>query len=173
MRRATRGYTLIELIIVCSIILTGLTAGFPQLRTLISEEQLKSTANTLLASALLARSEAIKRQQTVLVSARGASWSNGWIVFADIDNDTVFDNSEPLLYSTPSLPAGIHLSGNKPVAHFLRYRPNGQSKLPGGAFQAGTLKLCHTATEAVQRELILSATGRLRIKRTTISVCTP
>lgn len=171
MRKTSRGYTVLELLIACSIMFLALTFGLPGLQTLVNEEQSKSTANIFLASVVLARSEAVKRQQTVLVGARGTSWADGWDVFVDIDNDTTHGVTEPLLFSAESLPKGFHLSGNKPVAGFIRFRPSGQSKLPSGAFQAGTITLCHATIRSTQRELILSAMGRLRIRRTLNTSC--
>ena len=59
-------------------------------------------------------------------------------------------------------PGGIIIKGNSPVTRYLRYTPTGQTKRLGGAFQAGTLTLCHSSGNQPVRRLILNAAGRLR-----------
>lgn len=74
------GFTLIEVIVVISIlaILAGLAT--PAFRQMIAAQRVKNAASDLLSDMSLARSEAIRRNSLVTVSAITSSWSDGWQV---------------------------------------------------------------------------------------------
>lgn len=89
-----KGFTVIELMITVGVIGILLAIGLPGFQDTISRIGTNSQAKTLVASLNFARSEAIKRGIPVSVcgSSSGtdcvaASWNNGWIVFADNNND--------------------------------------------------------------------------------------
>jgi type IV fimbrial biogenesis protein FimT len=165
------GFTLIELLIACSIIIIGTSLAVPEMRAIHDDMRMHVALNSLHADTMLARSEAVKRHQVVLIKARNGSWNNGWDVFVDSDNDSLQGPAEPSLHSAPPLQAALQLKGNPPVRLYIRYHPNGRARLPGGAFQAGTLSLCHESGQLAKRQLILSATGRLRQARGPAGTC--
>ena len=74
------GFTLIEAMVVVVIlaILAGLAT--PAFRSMIASQSVKNAASDLLSDIMLARSEAIRRNTPVTISAIGSSWSNGWTV---------------------------------------------------------------------------------------------
>lgn len=67
--------------------------------------------------------------------------------------------------------AGVRISGNTPVRSYVRYMPSGLAKMQNGAFQAGTITLCHADGEQPIRKLVLSATGRLRTIKEAAGSC--
>jgi type IV fimbrial biogenesis protein FimT len=85
------GLTLIELLVALSVLVIVLAIGVPTFRDLIDYTRLTTATNSLMASANLARAEAVKRGVPVSVctSADGAScsgstdWSEGWILFTN------------------------------------------------------------------------------------------
>ncbi len=79
-RRAARGVTAIESLVVVAIlaILLGITA--PSFRSFIESQELKSMAYDLTTDLLLARSEALKRNRSVEVRAGSLGWQGGWAV---------------------------------------------------------------------------------------------
>lgn len=161
----THGFTLVELLISLSILMLLTTIGVPGMQQLMGNQQLVSASNTLAANLALARSESIKRHQPVLVDNADGDWATGWRVFVDLNNNGQLDAGEPLLRQEQSLPKGVIAKGNTPVRRYVRYTPLGNAKLLGGAFQAGTLTLCHMTGEQAVRRLVLSASGRLRRAR--------
>jgi len=97
-----RGFTLVELLMTMVIAGILLALAAPSFHSFIQNNRISSQANELLTTLATARSEAIKRKQSVIVcsSSDGStctgSWNEGWIVFADTDNDGTVDAGELL-----------------------------------------------------------------------------
>src|SRR3569832_1420828 len=64
-RRASRGFTLVELLIVLAIASVVLGAGIPSFANFIRSVKLTSATNDFFASIIMARSEAAKRRSRV------------------------------------------------------------------------------------------------------------
>jgi len=102
-----RGFTLIELMVAVMILAILITLTVPSFNNAALSGKLGGFANDLVASAQLARSEAIKRNATVMLcaSSDGAScdapdgWETGWIVIVDPGGA-----DERLLQAHPALP---------------------------------------------------------------------
>jgi len=79
-----RGFSLVELIIALALlaILAGMAA--PTFSDMVAGQRIRSTAGEIHAALFLARSEAMKRNTSIALSARDASdWSQGWRIGAD------------------------------------------------------------------------------------------
>jgi type IV fimbrial biogenesis protein FimT len=179
MERA-RGFTLVELLFTVCIAALLLGIAAPPLATTAEGMRLSATANTFLAQLHLARSEAIKRNAPVAIckSADGercsasGGWEQGWIVFHDVNNDGLRQPSEPRIERFAALPAGLRLVGNFSVAQFVSFSGNGATRMPGGAFQAGTLTVCRASPQAAEaRQIVISATGRPRVQKVLLAQC--
>ncbi len=83
--RKIRGFTLVELLITVVVIAILLALATPSFRGLLDRNTTTATANDILSSILLARSEAIKREQPAIFSGN-ADFST-WQVAADTDNN--------------------------------------------------------------------------------------
>lgn len=77
-----RGFSLIELMIVVSIIGVLATIAAPSLRSLAAGQRVKMAAFDLYTDLTLARSEAIKRNANVTITRNGTNWSTGWSITA-------------------------------------------------------------------------------------------
>jgi type IV fimbrial biogenesis protein FimT len=81
MRRLSRGFTLIELMVVVSLAAIMLSLAVPSLRDLIVGQRVKTAAFAFANAAMQARSEAIKRNQEVaLVPLVAGNWGGGWTI---------------------------------------------------------------------------------------------
>jgi type IV fimbrial biogenesis protein FimT len=80
MRKASKGFTLVEVMVVLAILAILLGIGMPGYRTLIAQQRVKTTATDLHSALALARSEAIKRNRMVTLSPSVDGWSAGWAI---------------------------------------------------------------------------------------------
>jgi type IV fimbrial biogenesis protein FimT len=77
-RHAAGGFTLIELMI--TIVIAGVLGAIalPSYRSFVSGQRIKTAAYDLTAVLFHARSEALKRNADVTLSAATGGWQNGW-----------------------------------------------------------------------------------------------
>lgn len=177
--KSQQGVTLIELLVAMSILTILLAVGVPSFSQFTANSRLEGYANTLFSHMSLARSEAVKRNTRVVVCkssdnstcANSGDWSQGWIVFVDLDNDASVAIGEQIITTMSALAAGYSFAGNANVSNYISYDGQGIPKLTSGGFQSGTLTLCPAAPSpsGSGRHVILSSSGRLRIAK--INTC--
>ncbi len=174
------GATLLELIVVLAVSATLLTIAVPGLSALFHSSRLASATNALIVSLHVARSEAIKRRQRVILCpspggdacAGSGGWHQGWMVFHDANNNAQRDAGESVLLAHPALPGGMRVTSKGSTASYISYTPAGGTQQIGGAFQAGTLTLCHvSASPDSARQVVIYRTGRPRTAKTSVETC--
>jgi type IV fimbrial biogenesis protein FimT len=115
---SSRGFTLVELLTVMTIVAILMALGVPSYQYVTSANRISGEVNGLLGDMQYARSEAIKEGQTVTVCSSSnsttaaptcsgsTSWQNGWIVFADANGNATVDAQETILRVQKPFKAG-------------------------------------------------------------------
>lgn len=143
------GFTLLEALVVLAVLGVLLGLAVPTLKNLQAKHQLQAQAEVLLGSLLLARSEAIRRQQPITLCPHAdqmcdlnAPWQKGWLVFVDANHNARRDEGETLLEVREPLPAKVFVGVTSTVKGYFSYGPEARSMATSGAFMAGTWRFC-------------------------------
>ncbi len=160
-----KGFTLIELMVTLAVAAIVLTIAVPSFTTTVQNNRLSTQLNELVGSLHLARSEAIKRRVTMTVcgstdqsSCNTSNWENGWLVFADTDEDGAVDAGETIVAVYENAGGNYTLRTNAfSSSQFIQYA------LAGDIDSAGTFTLCDSRGTTNARAVNINATGRPRV----------
>jgi len=130
------GTTILEVALGISVTSVLATAAVPSMENLIRSRHLAPTTNDLVATMNLARSEAITRGTRVAVIAKdNGSWSNGWQMFADTNNNGVLDAGEQVIRDYSASAPGLTITPHFGITYpgtVLSYESTGRLARPGG-----------------------------------------
>ena len=169
-RRNLLGFTIFELMLTLAVAAVIVTLGVPSFQTLMERNQLTSNINRFISTLALARSEAIKRNQRVVVcpSADGVNCSNaggydnGWIVFTDSNNNDIREPAtEELIWEAENVSAGMTLRGTGNFNSAIPYVPSG--RLADSAPINGSVRLCINDQTNKARMITIIQSGRVRL----------
>lgn len=161
---ATRGFTLIELLVTLSIAAILLTVAVPNFITFVQNNRLAGQANDLVTMLNYARSEAVKRNQTITVcsSTTGTScadsttWDGGLIVFVDNNVNGTWDAGEDILQVRQGLEGSNTLLSGAQTS--ISYRANGFLAVLGSN---DIFTLSDSRGAASARAIVVSMQGRI------------
>lgn len=161
----SRGMLLVDMLIAITLLAILLTLAVPSLQETIATNQLSTQINSFVTSVNLARNEAVKRNRTVALckSANGTScatsgnWEQGWIVFANTDNDSpaAVDAGETVLQVATALPTSYSLRGNTNAASSLSFRSTGDAQANA------QVVLCQNNSLSRSRTVFVSIAGHI------------
>ena len=167
-RRET-GLTLVETMVTLAVAAILLTAAVPPMQDFIVRNQMSTEVNSLVGSMYLARSEAVKRLQNVVVCpttdsvncAPATDWTPGWMVFSDPNNDGVVDDSDVILQQDVKLPSRFMATGAN--SSCVVFSPTGAlASCPvGGGFGNTTVTFLDCNGVANTTTLTLSQDGHI------------
>lgn len=173
-QQACAGFSLIEAMVALVVLALLTSLAAPALTGMRQRQELRSLAETFWNSLVLARAEAMARQQRVTVCAQSAvgdcdttgPWQRGWLVFVDANRNGQREADELLLQRQGELPTGVSLVGNSTVRRVLAYAEEGRSVGVSGGFLAGTLSWCRVGQTAGW-DVVINALGRPRLEQAT------
>ena len=178
-----------ELVVTIAVAGIVISTGIPQLNELFRNNRMVSNTNELVTGLHLARSEAVRRNRSVVIcksddvsvaepicsSTTTGGWEKGWFVFEDINGDHQYQPAtegdvlrvnigalgKAVTINTSSASSGASIDDY--VAYTVRGVPqNGQS---------GVFKICddrgfkNTAGNVIARGIVVPPSGRVRATR--------
>ncbi len=134
-RQRCTGFTLIEMMVTIALAVILLAIAAPQFQDLIRSNRITTETNRLLADIRLARSEAMKRGRRVVLCPSASTlsatpgcdgtasvWSDGWLVFADQDDNNTFTSGTDILLRVATQSAnGVTIRSNDAAATGLAF----------------------------------------------------
>ena len=135
--RGPRGFTLVELMVTIAVLAIVLSVAAPSFLGLIQGNRTQTLSQDLLGAVQLARAEAVKRRQTVLVCRRndagtdcaeGTDWTAGWLV-RESGGDVlrVWDPVSGMVVTSPQASVGFRSTGIAGAATNLSVTPSSGS----------------------------------------------
>ncbi|MCU4118756.1 GspH/FimT family pseudopilin [Variovorax sp. N23] len=158
-----RGFTLVELMVVVTLVAVLSAIAVPGFRDLLLNQRLAASTSEFVAALSLARTEALKRAQTVtltpltpLTPKTKKDWNSGWEV------KTAVGGVATTLRAFEALPAGVTVDTGLGNAFNgkLSYDANGFSR-NGDAYQMGCVAL--KAETGRRSAVVVSASGRPKV----------
>lgn len=186
--RQQKAFTLIEMMVVVSVLAILLAFAVPSFRSTVASNRLTASTNELVSSIALARSEAIRRGVRVSMckSANGAActtagtWSQGWIVFADttrLNASAAVDAGETLIGRGMPVATDIRIEGSAGVANFVSFAADGTVRNMAGAASSGRLQVCSSASALGDanraRRIDITSAGRVATTSLAATVSCP
>ncbi|MBF0264132.1 MAG: GspH/FimT family pseudopilin [Gammaproteobacteria bacterium] len=175
------GFTLIELLIALSIFYIITSIAIPSMANTLSTVRHNGSLTVLFSQLQLARSRAIINNQTLIMCKSknlkqceaDVEWSDGWLVFADKNQNKQFDSDEKLIFKQHRLKGAnkiIYKSFSGSDEYVLFYAR-------GFSHTNGTFLFCHEYHAEQSKAVIISRTGRIRtndeLSTTSINKCLP
>lgn len=185
-KQAQTGFTLVELIITMFIAILIVALGVPAYSNFVDNNRMITTTNELVTDMLVARSEAVKRNNpvTICASSDGAScsnandWSTGWIVFDDVNANGQVDGAT--VFRSHGQVVGNQMSARITAGSattFISFNGDGFPRTAANLVQTATFSICdHRGAPAgseFARSVQLGASGRVRSSSEAGSVSCP
>lgn len=137
--KKSNGFTLIELMIVVTIVgILGMYVA-PSFKVMLQNNSQATQVNSLIGALNLARSESIKSGFNVILCrsadsatcAAAGGWEQGWLIYVDIDGGNDLDVGEPILRVYSAISGRATLNPNNPYTNRVVYQPNGFTTVAG------------------------------------------
>jgi len=174
----SHGLTLIELMVTLAVFAIITALAFPGFRLYQQNSNRVSQINGLVSTFNLARSEAVKRSQQVIVCAsadqancsNSIDWTTGWIAVIDSDNSNAQDGAEAAFYAHGRLSGANLILGDVAVAAAgttqIIFSNTGASNI-AATFMRCDDRINTDGDSRHARAVILTTSGRTRLSQDT------
>jgi type IV fimbrial biogenesis protein FimT len=166
-KHVSRGITLVELVTVVAIVGITLSLAAPAFSRLLARDSMVSSVNLLLTHLHLARSSAVTRERHItLCPAAGTSacsndhraWHDGYLVFEDNNQNQELNDGEQILRYQERAGRNITIVSSSEERNRITYQAMGRAW-----FSNTTIRLCHANYPELNRAVIISNNGRVRV----------
>ncbi|OZG71473.1 hypothetical protein BTA51_21295 [Hahella sp. CCB-MM4] len=153
------GVTLVELMLVITIIAIVLAFGVPSMNYIVDSGRLTANTNEFSGALNMARLEAVKRGRTIRISSVSGTtdWANGFRIWIDSDSDDTYDAGEEIRVFE-AIDTGLTLTG---TASSLSFRASGFTNMATG--NTFTFDMCTQNASLTDREIEVNAAGRITV----------
>ncbi len=187
-RSRQTGFTMIELMVVVTIMGILLAVAIPNFESFVNSNRLSSAANEMVASIQTARMESLRRNRRAVVClsqnpsaaspACNAVNATGWVAFLDPDSSGTFTVGDTLLRSS-TLKDRVVVNSSLASAGKVVFRSDGLARnSTGGAVQPnvllnGALDVCISTTRPVlnARHVCVGSGSRVSVRQFTNAGC--
>ncbi len=168
-----KGFTLIELMVVMSIMAIVLAITIPSMSGFVVDSRISSNVNEFIGAVTLARTEAVKRGRLVTIcrssnadsktpSCDGglSDWGVGWLVYEENStskNVGSYESGEVVILRRGALPAGTLVPANGAGVTVLSFNSLGE---PIGA---GAVAFNFSVKGKRPRDVCISRNGRVKV----------
>lgn len=165
--RRVRGYSIIELVTVVAVLAIMLGFAVPSFQEFVTNYRTSVQTNDLLSDLAIARTEAVKYARRTEVRAEGGDWTNGWIVWTDLNADGTADVDEVVKRHGVAEPEFTILAGDaggNPVPT-IAFGVTGTLVTPAGAV-AVEFAVCRPDNDPLKsRGIVLIPSGRAQSQK--------
>lgn len=152
-----KGFTLLEAMIAITVMAILAAIAIPAMQSAQAGSRIRSATNDLSSALADARAKAIGLQRSLVLSAIGDDWSNGWT----LARETKIDADEPDLAAHRGVPASVVLTTD-PDLDALVFLPNGMvTQEDGTAVVTLRFQVCDSNVDTeTGRDVWLTRLGR-------------
>ena len=174
-----RGFTLIELMVTLAVLAIVLSIATPDIQQFIRNSRMTTQTNDLVTLFNLARSQAIHEghRAEVCISANqqscsAGSWSDGWLVWVDRNDNNSLDADE---VARVGAPISLHTATqalNSANTSFttVAFQPTGFAQLGNGVAFAAISLQPHQCSSQQGRQITINASGSIKSQRSGCTV---
>ncbi len=132
-RGAARGFTLIELMIVATIVGISLVIAAPNIRSFVADQRVRAVAADLAQDIAYARASAVASgRHTIIQPLTTGVWTSGWEIYTDVNGDNAYTAGTDLLLKQAAPTTGtLKICSN--VTEFTTGAPNNVIFKPDGS----------------------------------------
>lgn len=166
--RMSRGFTMIELLVVMVVMAILASLAMPNFGAMMASNRVRGAASELAAEISAARFEAIKQHRRVVVERTGTTWKDGWRLYVDTNGNSTLDGGEQVIKVSQALSDStlkICTLGTD-FANAIVFRGDGtvQNATIGSEPGLRVVDDRGTGTVSASRNVVLSPAGRVSVQ---------